>query len=421
MNAMRLCKGGRWGLVAATLALLTAQAAAGEPPGEPKWFKGNIHTHSLWSDGDDFPEMVADWYKRNGYDFLSLTDHNILSRGAKWVRLTPKTAEALEKCKERFGEDWPATRGEGDKMAVRLRTLDELRKLLEEPGKFLLIEGQEVTTTVHLNVLNVDRVVKPQKGVDAVETTRLNVQAALDLEQAAGRPAYVQFNHPSFAAAGATAEQLAAVAELAAVEVANFHPACGAVERDWDIANSLRLNRGLLPLFGSAGDDAHNFHEDSPDRSNPGRGFVMVRSAELSADAIAAALKRGDFYASCGVILSRLDFDAKDATLHIEVKAEPGVEYTIEFIGTLDDADLAPKPGPDGAPPPPGRRRTYSPDIGKVLRRIQGASGSYKLTGRELYVRAAVRSNKPLANPSRNPPRTQEAYTQPVGWEQLAQ
>lgn len=24
------------------------------------WFKGNTHTHSLWSDGNDFPEMIFD-------------------------------------------------------------------------------------------------------------------------------------------------------------------------------------------------------------------------------------------------------------------------------------------------------------------------------------------------------------------------
>src|SRR4051794_14253426 len=23
----------------------------------PRWLKGNLHTHSFWSDGDDFPEM----------------------------------------------------------------------------------------------------------------------------------------------------------------------------------------------------------------------------------------------------------------------------------------------------------------------------------------------------------------------------
>ncbi|RYF95469.1 MAG: histidinol-phosphatase, partial [Chitinophagaceae bacterium] len=26
-----------------------------------KWYKGNTHTHSLWSDGNDFPEMIMDW------------------------------------------------------------------------------------------------------------------------------------------------------------------------------------------------------------------------------------------------------------------------------------------------------------------------------------------------------------------------
>ncbi|MBS0266423.1 MAG: PHP domain-containing protein, partial [Planctomycetes bacterium] len=44
------------------------------------WYKGNLHTHTLWSDGDDYPEMVALWYKDNGYDFLAFTDHNTLLR-----------------------------------------------------------------------------------------------------------------------------------------------------------------------------------------------------------------------------------------------------------------------------------------------------------------------------------------------------
>jgi|GEM_PF-6842137 len=26
---------------------------------EARWWKGNLHTHSLWSDGDDFPESIA--------------------------------------------------------------------------------------------------------------------------------------------------------------------------------------------------------------------------------------------------------------------------------------------------------------------------------------------------------------------------
>ncbi|MDB4783267.1 hypothetical protein OAG39_01455, partial [Verrucomicrobiales bacterium] len=38
-------------------------AAASSPAQEKMhWFKGNTHTHSLWSDGNDFPEMIAKFY-----------------------------------------------------------------------------------------------------------------------------------------------------------------------------------------------------------------------------------------------------------------------------------------------------------------------------------------------------------------------
>ena len=46
-----------------------------------KWYKGNLHTHSYWSDGDEFPEMITDWYKSAGYHFMALSDHNILAEG----------------------------------------------------------------------------------------------------------------------------------------------------------------------------------------------------------------------------------------------------------------------------------------------------------------------------------------------------
>ena len=56
-----------------------------EDSSKAKWWKGNLHTHSLWSDGDDFPEMIVNWYVEHGYNFLALSDHNILSEGNKWI------------------------------------------------------------------------------------------------------------------------------------------------------------------------------------------------------------------------------------------------------------------------------------------------------------------------------------------------
>src|SRR5688500_5766636 len=79
----------------------------------PKFWKGNLHTHSLWSDGDDFPEMIADWYKRHDYHFLALSDHNVLSEGERWIDVKAGKVDrsgALTKYQRRFGDAWVETR-----------------------------------------------------------------------------------------------------------------------------------------------------------------------------------------------------------------------------------------------------------------------------------------------------------------------
>ena len=120
------------------------------------WFKGNLHTHSLWSDGDDYPEMIADWYKRNGYHFLGISDHNVLQEGGRWFELKQPVSikgevvqrgggAVLDKYLARFGADWVEQRVSGPKREVRLKPLAEYRSLLEEPGRFLMIPAEEVT------------------------------------------------------------------------------------------------------------------------------------------------------------------------------------------------------------------------------------------------------------------------------------
>ncbi len=37
--------------------------------------KGNLHTHTTWSDGCTYPQETAEHYRSKGYDFLALTDH----------------------------------------------------------------------------------------------------------------------------------------------------------------------------------------------------------------------------------------------------------------------------------------------------------------------------------------------------------
>lgn len=47
-------------------------------PEEGIWLKGCLHSHSTVSDGEISPEELAENYKNRGYDFLAMTDHNVL-------------------------------------------------------------------------------------------------------------------------------------------------------------------------------------------------------------------------------------------------------------------------------------------------------------------------------------------------------
>lgn len=47
--------------------------------GKGNWYKGNLHTHTKMSDGKFTPEEISEIYCKDGYNFIAITDHNIIS------------------------------------------------------------------------------------------------------------------------------------------------------------------------------------------------------------------------------------------------------------------------------------------------------------------------------------------------------
>ena len=395
---------------------------------EARWYKGNLHTHTYWSDGDDFPEMIADWYKSHGYDFLALSDHNILSDHEKWLKVNKsKTgAVALDKYLTRFGREWVVVRGEGELKEIRLRTLAEIKTKLEEPGRFLLIPSEEITDkNVHVNATNIRELILPDKSLDTTTSPQIikALQHAFNAVHAqrvrTGVPMFAHLNHPNFKWA-ITAEELMQIDHEQFFEVYNGHPTVNnpgdelhaGTERVWDIVLAERLGHLRKPvMYGLATDDSHNYHTDSPKASLSGRGWVMVKSKDLSADALVAAMEKGDFYASTGVDFKTLQIGA--GRIALEVKAEAGVEYVIEFIGTrkgYDRKTVAVKAA-DGSEPRVTRK--YSAEVGAVLASAKGTKAEYVLKGDELYVRARVTSTK-LMQSSPLGGEVEKAWTQPL-------
>ncbi len=406
---------------------LTPFAWAETPTGN--WYRGNLHTHSLWSDGNDFPEMIVDWYVQHGYHFLGISDHNILHRGEKWIPLDAIARRGgdadLSRYSNRFGSDWVETRERDGKIEVRLKRLEEYRPLFEKSGEFLLLEAEEISDyfqriPIHVNANNLQEYIRPQGGNSVREVMANNLRAILEQSRRTGRSILGHINHPNYGYA-ITAEDMAAVPEERFFEVYNGHPGVHhlgdphhpSVERLWDIANTLRiLQYQRPPLLGLATDDSHTYFTRY---NSPGRGWVWVRAQRLEAEAIIQALFRGDFYASSGVKLQDIQFDFRNGQLRITIEPEDGVSYTTEFIGTLKTVDLTGQPVVDQNGEPIRATQKYSAEIGKVLAQVSGTEAVYTMSGEELYVRAVVTSSKDHPNPSFKDQKEQ-AWTQPVVW-----
>ncbi|MBL8959507.1 MAG: CehA/McbA family metallohydrolase [Gemmatimonadetes bacterium] len=302
-----------------TLGLVRLDDATPQPGGA-RWYKGNTHTHTLNSDGDSHPDDVVKWYRAHGYHFVALTDHNVLT------------------------------------------TVDGLNAVHGLDNQFLVVRGEEVTDRfgerpLHINALDLSRLVLPQGGASAVEAVQRDVDA---IRAANGVPS---INHPNFGWA-LSADELAQVRNNRLFEIYNGHPMVNNVggggkpslEEMWDAV----LSRGIL-LYGLAVDDAHHFkRHDDRTASRPGKGWIHVRADTLTPRALLGAIERGDFYSSTGVELAEVGATPSEVT--VAVKPTTYSKYRIQFIGRG----------------------------GRVLQETAEPRATYRVRGDEGYVRARV-------------------------------
>jgi hypothetical protein len=429
-------------LVGASAGFVGAACVAGETVArdpEASWWRGNLHTHSLWSDGDDFPEMISEWYRDNGYHFLAMSDHNTMNSGMRWMPVSQVQTRsrdlAMGKYLGRFGESWVETRGEPgtEGHEVRLKPLSEYRSLVEERGRFMLFEAEEITgevgdgRAIHMNATNLPFGLQPAEAPTVREMILRNMQAVERVAAETGRDVLVHVNHPNYKW-GVTAEDLAAVAEERFFEVWNgvdgdqdpgdeHHPSN---EEIWDIANTLRLAKhGVAPLLGLATDDSHDYHQTTV-RAMPGRAWVMVRATHLTPETIIRALRAGDFYSTSGVELESLKYEPEIGRMSLKIRGREGAKYTTRFVGARRGIELGGVARTDAEGREVQTTLDYSGSragvVGEVFAEVEGLEPTYTLKGDEWYVRAVIVSDVVPVYPSRES-LVEKAWIQPFGWE----
>lgn len=206
-----------------------------------KWLKGNLHTHTTRSDGARPPEEVIADYEDRGYDFLSISDHDVLVDLAPYRKSTSMT----------------------------------------------LIPGVEVTANgPHILHVNASDRVAPLA----------DRQQVLDWI-AAQTESFAVLNHPNWYTPPPEChfplEWMAGLKTYAGIEIYN-----GVIERLPGVALATdrwdQLLSGGCRVWGYGHDDAHI-------PADVGLGWNVVQSPGRSAADIVAALREGRFYVSTGV------------------------------------------------------------------------------------------------------------------------
>ena len=277
-------------LLVACASLISVGYAQNKPPSS-SWYRGNLHTHTINSDGDSTPYDVMAWYKRNGYQFLAITDHNSFT----------------------------------DPGSIDTNSNDN----------FLVIGGEEITNakTVHVNGIGIGRTIPAQNGSSVGEL----LQASIDAIRAQGGIPLI--NHPNFGWAF-TSKEMLPLQRTALLEIASGHPIVNhqgdglvpSTEQMWDDL----LSAGMR-IFAVAVDDVHALRDEfSIGRANPGRGWVVVRAKTLTRESILEGLENGDFYASTGVTLKDVQSTSDALTIDIDTSQVAGVSpkrFRVIFIG----------------------------------------------------------------------------------------
>jgi len=226
---------------------------------EGSWVKGNLHTHTTNSDGLLSPSQIAFLYRANGYDFLSITDHN------------------------------------------RLTDVEGLSSRFED---FILLPGEEVNIgSLHLVAFNIEEEIRSNNSPQEI------------IEEVSKQGGEVIVAHPYWSAL--TMRDLQEMNGYLGIEVYNatcdVSVAKGYSNVYWDAL----LCREKY-TYGFAVDDAHlGLSLRRP--TDTCKGWIMVKVSKRDPESLMDSLRKGLFYSSTGPEI----YDVKIKGETINVKASP--------------------------------------------------------------------------------------------------
>lgn len=266
------------------------------------WYKGNLHMHTTRSDGHLDPKNAVDVYRKNGYDFIALTDHR-------------RPSVTIEPGERRNPDGWEDAERKTPEAPF---SASENEDDIVDAGKMLILSGVEWDTggantkafgdVLTYHILGIG--MTSNQGIPYRSTPHPAPQEIVDAIRADGGIAILA--HPAWSVMDPKG-----ILNLNGITAAEIYNSVSDLPFNGQRADSsawfdiwgTNYDR-LIPAVAS--DDAHCYEGDQC------YSYTMVNAAELSRDSILDALRAGNFYASQKPVIHEMAIDWERGIVHLE-------------------------------------------------------------------------------------------------------
>lgn len=280
------------------------------------FYKVNLHSHTVVSDGGFTPAEMKELYKKEGYSAVAFTDHNLFLTHNELTDDTFVALNGYETCFTEYYEVGTDAANFCDVKSTHLcmisMTPDENRQPLYCPDYVTRASG---------NIPDYAHLARYFEGDEPFlkEHTPESINKAIRIARERGF--FVTYNHPNWSLDNEADWGL--YEGMNAVEIYNNISAQCGVD-DYCPAVYDRLLRQGKRLLCIAADDNHNTNRTAfPDSFG---GFTVVTAERLDYTSLMNALADGDSFASCGPLFDDIWYE--DGV--ISVKTQAPVKY-IDF------------------------------------------------------------------------------------------
>lgn len=278
--------------------------------GNVNYFRANLHCHSTISDGSKTPEQLKADYKAHGYSILSLTDHEVF---------IPHNDMSDDDFLMLNGYEIGVNSDDGRVCHLCLVSLEKDNDVQVCYHRSEYIGGNPAKhrSEIHFDETKPDfvREYTPECINEIIKTGVEN-------------NFFVTYNHPVWSLE--SYPEYMSFNGMNAMEIMNY----ASVVAGWDDDNGHcyeDMLRGGKRLFCIGADDNHNRVPDTNPKCGSYGGYIMVAAPSLTYEAVAKALKNGDFYAAYGDYMRNapeiFSLEYEDGTVRIKTSDARLISY----------------------------------------------------------------------------------------------